>query len=46
MAYFDGLTHREIAERTGEPVGTVKSRLSEALRRLRGALLVTESSHA
>lgn len=38
MSYFQYLTHREIAERLGEPVGTIKSRLSTALHRLRGAL--------
>jgi RNA polymerase sigma-70 factor (ECF subfamily) len=35
MAYYRGLTHPEIAEMTGEAVGTIKSRLSSALRRLR-----------
>ncbi|HET7814539.1 MAG TPA: sigma-70 family RNA polymerase sigma factor [Candidatus Baltobacteraceae bacterium] len=35
MAYFEGLTHEEIAKRLGEPVGTIKSRLSNALKSLR-----------
>lgn len=34
LAYFDGLTHAEIAAQTGDPLGTVKSRLRLALRRL------------
>lgn len=38
MAHFQGLTLREIAERTGLPLGTVKSRTSYALRGLRLAL--------
>ncbi len=41
LAYFDGLTHVEIAERTGEPLGTVKSRLRLALRRLEAILRST-----
>ena len=38
MAFFDGLTHREIAERDGLPLGTVKGRLRLGLRRLQGLL--------
>lgn len=38
MAYYDGFTHEQIAQHLGEPVGTVKSRLSNALRTLRSLL--------
>src|SRR5205823_559769 len=38
MCHFEGLTLREIAERSGIPLGTVKSRLSYALRNLRLSL--------
>lgn len=34
LAYFRGWSHREIAEYLGEPLGTVKSRLHLALRKL------------
>jgi RNA polymerase sigma-70 factor, ECF subfamily len=37
MAYFEGMTHSEIAERTGQPLGTVKTRLRTALTSLRRA---------
>ncbi|MDQ2832252.1 MAG: sigma-70 family RNA polymerase sigma factor [Acidobacteriota bacterium] len=35
MAFFDGLTHSEIAEMTGDPLGTVKTRIRSALTSLR-----------
>lgn len=31
MAYFEGWTHAEIAEKTGHPLGTVKTRIRSAL---------------
>ena len=37
MAFFDGLTHSEIAEMTGDPLGTVKTRIRSALMTLRKA---------
>jgi RNA polymerase sigma-70 factor (ECF subfamily) len=37
MAFFDGLTHTEIAEMTGDPLGTVKTRIRSALTALRKA---------
>lgn len=37
-AFFDGLSHREVAERLGEPLGTVKSRILLGMRKLRRSL--------
>jgi RNA polymerase sigma-70 factor (ECF subfamily) len=38
LAFFDGLSHTEIAARTGLPVGTVKGRIRLALARLKRGL--------
>jgi len=38
MAFFEGLTHTEIAEKTGQPLGTVKTRIRSALTSLRKRL--------
>jgi RNA polymerase sigma-70 factor (ECF subfamily) len=38
LAYFEGLTHSEIAQRTGQPLGTIKTRLRTALGSLKKAL--------
>jgi RNA polymerase sigma-70 factor (ECF subfamily) len=38
MGFFAGITHEEIAQRTGIPLGTIKTRIRTGLRRMREAL--------
>jgi RNA polymerase sigma-70 factor (ECF subfamily) len=39
LAFFQGLSHQEIADATGMPLGTVKSHLRRALAALQGELI-------
>lgn len=41
MAFFEGQTHVEIAAKTGQPLGTVKTRIRSALISIRKALEVS-----
>lgn len=38
LAYYEGLTHVEIATRTSAPLGTVKTRILDGMRKLKAAL--------
>lgn len=41
MAYFEGYSHSEISEKTGEPLGTIKTRIRSGLMLLRKAVEAT-----
>ena len=38
MAFFEGMTHTEISRKTGDPLGTVKTRIRSALMAVRKAV--------
>jgi RNA polymerase sigma-70 factor (ECF subfamily) len=40
MAYFQGISHTEISEKTGEPLGTIKTRIRAGLTTLRKAFQI------
>jgi RNA polymerase sigma-70 factor (ECF subfamily) len=40
LGYFSGLSQTEIAERTGQPLGTIKTRMRLAMQKLRERLSV------
>jgi RNA polymerase sigma-70 factor, ECF subfamily len=44
LAYFGGLSQREVSERTGVPLGTVKTRTASAFKKLRRELAVGDTS--
>jgi RNA polymerase sigma-70 factor, ECF subfamily len=46
LAYFAGLSQTEIAERTGQPLGTVKTRTRLAAQKLRDSLAVLRGAGA
>jgi RNA polymerase sigma-70 factor, ECF subfamily len=46
LGYYGGLSQSEIAERTGQPLGTVKTRMRLAMQKLRSQLQILGSEGA
>jgi RNA polymerase sigma factor (sigma-70 family) len=44
LAYFEGLSQREISERLDQPLGTIKARMARGMRALAATLLEGEDS--
>jgi len=40
LGYYNGLSQSEIAERTGQPLGTIKTRMRLAMQKLKGRLQI------
>jgi RNA polymerase sigma-70 factor (ECF subfamily) len=45
LGYFSGLSQAEIAEKTGQPLGTVKTRMRLAMQKLREPLSIHREAH-
>ena len=45
LAFYQGMSQRQIAAHTGMPLGTIKTRLELALRKLRAAAIVFGELH-
>jgi len=46
LAYFGGFTHSEIARKLDQPLGTVKTRMRLAIKKLRGVIGSTRQESA